>query len=168
MPKPPEAWLRGPVPGVPPALQPVAHALLQVREDLVPLLTGLSAEELWARPGSSAPIGYHVAHLTGSLGRLFTYARGDSLTADQVAILAAEKTVADARPPVATLLAQLEGQLDRAMAALRATPEDALYHPREVGRARLPSSTIGLLCHAAEHSARHAGQIITLARVLRK
>ena len=30
----PEVWLRGPLPAVPPLLQPVAHALLQAREEL--------------------------------------------------------------------------------------------------------------------------------------
>ncbi len=30
-----------------------------------------------------------------------------------------------------------------------------------------PSTTLGLIFHAAEHSARHAGQIVTLASVVR-
>ena len=30
----PEVWLRGPLPDVPPLLQPVAHALLQAREEV--------------------------------------------------------------------------------------------------------------------------------------
>ena len=42
----------------------------------------------------------------------------------------------------------------------------ALLLPREVGRAKLPSNTIGLIFHAAEHSSRHAGQVVTLARVV--
>src|SRR5688572_6883060 len=67
MAKPPEVWLRGPVDGIPPALQPVAHALLQVREDLPVLLQTLTHDQLWARPGNSAPIGFHVVHLAGSL-----------------------------------------------------------------------------------------------------
>ena len=96
-------WLRGPVPSIEPLLQPVAHALLQVAEDL-----------------------------TGSLDRLFTYARGESLNATQ----------------------------------LRTTRADALLETREVGRAKLPSNTLGLLFHAAEHSTRHAGQIVTLRRVV--
>jgi len=43
---------------------------------------------------------------------------------------------------------------------------DSLLQPREVGRKRLPSTTLGLIFHAAEHSARHAGQIVTLVRVV--
>jgi hypothetical protein len=44
--------------------------------------------------------------------------------------------------------------------------ETLLLH-RDVGRKRLPSTTLGLIFHAAEHSARHAGQIVTLASVVR-
>ena len=32
-----EAWLRGPVPGVAPVLQPAAHALIQANEDVAAL-----------------------------------------------------------------------------------------------------------------------------------
>jgi uncharacterized damage-inducible protein DinB len=32
--KQPEAWLRGPLPGIDPALMPAAHALVQAREDI--------------------------------------------------------------------------------------------------------------------------------------
>jgi uncharacterized damage-inducible protein DinB len=35
-----------------------------------------------------------------------------------------------------------------------------------VGRGRLPSTVLGLLVHAAEHSTRHMGQAITTARIL--
>jgi hypothetical protein len=42
-----------------------------------------------------------------------------------------------------------------------------VFTTRAVGRAQLPSTVIGLLFHGAEHSARHAGQIATLAKVVR-
>jgi uncharacterized damage-inducible protein DinB len=45
-------------------------------------------------------------------------------------------------------------------------PPDSLLQNREVGRKRLPSTTLGLIFHAAEHSSRHAGQIVTLTRVV--
>jgi uncharacterized damage-inducible protein DinB len=32
--------------------------------------------------------------------------------------------------------------------------------------AHLPSTTIGLLYHAAEHTVRHAGQVLTTAKIL--
>jgi uncharacterized damage-inducible protein DinB len=49
---------------------------------------------------------------------------------------------------------------------LRTVQPDSLLLPREVGRKRLPSTTLGLIFHAAEHSSRHAGQIVTLARIV--
>jgi uncharacterized damage-inducible protein DinB len=50
---------------------------------------------------------------------------------------------------------------------LSALPREALLQPRDVGRKKLPSTTLGLILHAAEHSSRHAGQIVTLARIVR-
>ena len=37
---------------------------------------------------------------------------------------------------------------------------------QKVGRAGLPTTTLGLLFHAAEHSTRHAGQAISTAKIL--
>ena len=53
----PEVWLRGPVDSVPALLQPVAHALLQAREDVTALVAGLPAARLWDRPGGAASAG---------------------------------------------------------------------------------------------------------------
>jgi uncharacterized damage-inducible protein DinB len=164
---PPEVWLRGPVPGIQPLLQPAAHTLLQVGEDVLPIVQDLTPDQLWARPGGAAAIGFHLAHLPGSLDRLLTYSRGESLSAEQFARLAAERTVHDDRPELSKLLATFQAGLDSAIAYLRTVPDDALLTPREVGRKRLPSTTLGLIFHAAEHSARHAGQIVTLTRVVR-
>jgi hypothetical protein len=50
---------------------------------------------------------------------------------------------------------------------VRNTPESALTEPRGVGRAQLPSTVIGLLVHAAEHTLRHVGQMITTNRITR-
>src|SRR5205814_9329485 len=82
-------WLRGPMAGVPALLQPVAHALVDAVEDVQKVVPPLSAQEIAARPGGAAPIAYHVTHAIGSLDRLFTYARGESLTALQMATLTA-------------------------------------------------------------------------------
>src|SRR5262245_30783575 len=85
---PPEVWLRGPVPDIPPLLQPVAHALLQAREEVHSIMRGFPEERLWERPGGAASAGFHLQHLTGVLDRLFTYARGASLNDDQLSALA--------------------------------------------------------------------------------
>jgi hypothetical protein len=163
---PVEVWLRGPVPGIQPLLQPAAHTLLQVGEDVIPIVEHLTPTELWARPGGAAAIGFHLAHLPGSLERLLTYSRGEALTPEQLARLAAERTVHDDRPELGQLLERFRAGLDKAIDYLRTVPEDALLTPREVGRKRLPSTTLGLIIHAAEHSARHAGQIVTLTKVV--
>src|SRR3954467_8034915 len=162
----PEVWLRGPIEGIPPLLQPAAHTLIQVGEDLLPIVENLEPTRLWARPGSSASIGFHLTHLPGSLERLLTYSRGESLTAEQLAALAAERTVDQDRPELSFMLARFRNGLEAALTYLRTVPADRLLQPREVGRKRLPSTPLGLIFHAAEHSARHAGQIVTLTRVL--
>jgi uncharacterized damage-inducible protein DinB len=65
------------------------------------------------------------------------------------------------------LLTELRAGIDAALSQIRSTNPDSLVEPRSVGRAALPSTVIGLLFHAAEHTTRHAGQVITTARVLR-
>ena len=37
-------------------LQPVAHALMQVAEETPEVLVGLSADQIWARPGGAASL----------------------------------------------------------------------------------------------------------------
>jgi len=161
-----EVWLRGPIEGIQPLLQPAAHTLAQVGEDVLPIVENLEPTRLWARPGNAASIGFHLAHLPGSLDRLLTYSRGESLSAEQLAALAAERTVDQDRPELSFLLARFRNGLEAAMRYLRAVPPESLLQSREVGRKRLPSTTLGLIFHSAEHSARHAGQIVTLTRVV--
>jgi uncharacterized damage-inducible protein DinB len=164
---PAEVWLRGPIEGILPLLQPAAHAILQAREDVLPVVTGLPADLLWLRPGGAAAIGFHLLHLPGSLDRLLTYSRGAALSAEQFAQLAAERTAYADRPALPHLLARFAAGIDSALAYLHSVPEPSLLSPREVGRKRLPSTTLGLIFHAAEHSSRHAGQIVTLSQVVR-
>lgn len=162
----PEVWLRGPVDGIPSLLQPVAHALLQCREEITASVAALSPADLFARPGGVASIGFHVRHAGGSLDRLFTYARGEQLSPDQMGFLRSEGDSRDDPGAAAALVAEFDATVERALAQLRATREDGLLKPRFVGRARLPSTELGLLFHAAEHTQRHAGQIVTTARLV--
>lgn len=161
----PEAWLRGPVEGVPVQLQPVAHALVQALDEVECAAAPLFPDELGARPGGAASVGFHLRHLAGSIDRLLAYARGEPLSEAQFAFLAAEEVEAGAG--AAEGLAAVRAAVGRALDQLRATPEETLDEPREVGRARLPSSVRGLLYHVGEHTARHAGQVVTTARVVR-
>jgi hypothetical protein len=162
----PEPWLRGPVPGIPPLLQPVAHALVLAMEDVRRTVDPLSVAHLWARPGGASSVGFHVRHASGSLDRLFTYARGEALSNEQLAFLACEGEPGSPPPEAAALAQEFERQVDRALSQLRDTPESTLLEPRGVGRLQLPSTVLGLLVHTAEHTQRHVGQIITTARIV--
>jgi len=161
---PPEVWLRGPIDGVPPLLQPVAHGLRQCREELERLLAGMNVERIWRVNGEAASIGFHVLHACGSLDRLFTYARGAALSEAQRQVLAQESQP-DPALTAEDLLAAFEAAVARAIDQLRETPEAALTDERLVGRAQLPSTVIGLLFHAAEHTQRHVGQAVTTSKL---
>jgi hypothetical protein len=50
---------------------------------------------------------------------------------------------------------------------MRATPTPKLHEKRTVGRKALPTTVFGILFHIGEHSARHAGQVVTLSKVVR-
>jgi uncharacterized damage-inducible protein DinB len=160
-------WLRGPVDGVLPALQPVAHALIDADEDVRKALALLTPEQLRTRPGAAASAAFHVKHAMGSLDRLFTYARGESLSDAQLATLASEKPMDVSGLEPKSLAREFSAAIERAHAQLRRTTEAELLTVRLVGRAKVPSNTIGLLVHAAEHTARHVGQLMTTVKVVR-
>jgi uncharacterized damage-inducible protein DinB len=159
-------WLRGPVEGIHPLLQPVVHALIDADEDVRKVVTPLSAAQVNERPAGAASVAYHVTHAMGSLDRLFTYARGDTLSEVQLATLAAEKTRDLSALTGAWLASDFSTAIQRAFVQLRATKESDLQVTRLVGRAQVPSNTLGLLFHAAEHTARHVGQIVTTAKIV--
>ena len=161
---PPEVWLRGPLPDIPALLQPVAHAVIQAREDVDRLVASLSPSRLWERPAGAASAGFHLQHLAGVLDRLFTYARGEALNAEQLADLQREGQPSDVTIP--ELLSRLHHQVELSLAQLRKTDVATLTEPRVVGRGKLPSTVIGLLFHAAEHVQRHTGQLMVTIRVL--
>jgi len=162
----PEVWMRGPIEGVDPMLMPVAHALIQVREDLEELVSSIPAGQVWQRPGGAASIGFHVRHLGGALDRLFTYARGERLSDAQKAAFQAEGEPGEPPARLEDLVHEAQAQIDRALEQLRRTNRDQVLDFRGVGRQQLPSNVLGLLFHAAEHSTRHAGQLITTAKIL--
>lgn len=162
-----EAWLRGPITGIDPFLMPAAHALAQAHEELEGAVAGLSEEEVWARPGGVAAIGFHLRHLAGSTDRLSSYARGESLTAEQMAVLRGEGEPGDPPAGAAELLAGAQAAIDAVLAQIAATPRESLLEARGVGRKQVPSTVLGLLFHIAEHAARHVGQVVTTAKIVR-
>jgi uncharacterized damage-inducible protein DinB len=161
----PEVWLRGPVAGVPGPLQPIAHALLQAREETRSLLQDFPEELVWIRPAGVASVGFHLQHITGVVDRLFTYARGESLSGEQREALDREEHRPESGGSIHDLLDAFDAQVDRALSQLRAMPADILGEPRLVGRQQLPSTVMGLVFHAAEHVQRHEGQLVVTARV---
>jgi uncharacterized damage-inducible protein DinB len=162
----PEVWMRGPIADIDPMLMPVAHALVQVQEDLAQLIPLVPDDRVWARPGGAASIGFHVRHLGGALDRLLTYARDESLNDAQKAALRAESVPEDPAPSLADVVRDTSAAIERALDQLRRTNRDQLFDARGIGRAKLPSNVLGLLFHAAEHSTRHAGQALTTAKIL--
>jgi hypothetical protein len=161
-----EWWQRGPVDGVPATLQPVAHILLQVRDSTTELVDNLTIEQWNARPAGVASPAFHVRHITGVIDRLFTYARGETLSDSQFSLLRAEG--ADLVPAdVAGILTALSERVEMALDQLCATDPATLGEYRAVGRAQLPSTVIGCLVHGAEHAMRHVGQLSVTVRVVR-
>jgi len=146
---------------------PVAHALIQAREDLHAAASEITNEQLRMRPGGAASIGLHLRHIAGSIDRLLTYAAGRQLSPEQLDAARAEPHIDDASASAGELLAGVDRAIDRVLEVVRATKEDELLAPREVGRARLPSNVLGLLFHIAEHTQRHTGQTIVTSKVVR-
>jgi hypothetical protein len=161
-----EWWQRGPIDGVPPALQPVAHILLQVRDEVGPLVDGLTAAQWNARPAGVASAAFHVRHMTGVIDRLFTYANQIALSEEQLLALRAEGVEIDGAGSAAALDA-LSARIDLAIGQLRMVDPSTLADFRGIGRARLPSTVIGCLVHAAEHAMRHVGQLSVTTRIVR-
>ena len=162
-----EVWQRGPLPEIPPLLQPAGHALLQAREEINTYMQNFPAALLWIKPAGMASTGFHLQHLSGVLDRVFTYARAETLSEQQFAQLAEEGKDAAHGYTVQELLGRFNQQVDQAMEQLRHTSESTLTEYRGIGRAGLPSTVIGLLFHAAEHTMRHVGQLMVTAAVVK-
>jgi uncharacterized damage-inducible protein DinB len=160
-----EAWQRGPVEGVPPLLQPVAHALTQAAEDAAAYTQNLPQHLLWKRPANLASVGFHLLHIRGVIDRLFTYARGEGLSREQLEALANEKE-SPASLQVSDLVQALNLQVEQAMVQLKNTSQATLADPRSIGREQIPTTVAGLFFHAAEHAQRHIGQLLVTARIL--
>ena len=141
----PELWLRGPLPGIPKMLQPVAHALLQAREEVNLITANFPDALLWNKPAGVASVGFHLQHLAGVIDRLFTYARGESLSQEQKSALAAES-----RPStgihVQELVHKFNVQVDKAIYLLGVTEEQTLAPRCGEGKASFYCDWIALSC----------------------
>ncbi len=160
-----EVWLSGPICGIPSLIQPVAHALLQAREEIEDLMKDFKDGDLWPKPAGLASVAFHLQHMRGVLDRLFTYARAQQLNSAQLAELAAEGTFNKTLTTQQLVTAFIE-QVSSSINELMLVNEAQLLQTRGVGRANIPSTMLGLYVHAAEHTMRHLGQLLVTVKVV--
>jgi len=163
----PEAWLQGPVPSVPALLQPVAHALIQAKEEINELMKDFDESMLWKKPAGLASPGFHLQHIVGVQDRLFSYAKGEMLNEQQLQYLKAEGAENNAIN-IAGFLENLDAQTERSIKQLSHTDVNTLTETRGVGRKQIPSTVLGLLFHTAEHTMRHTGQLLVTVKILQQ
>lgn len=161
----PEYWLRGPIDGIPALLQPAAHALLQANDEIHEFLKDFPDDLLWEQPAGIASVAFHLQHIPGVLDRLFTYAAGGSLSSEQLKYLS-EEGLQNEKLTVGYLLENLDTQVLTSLNKLKQINAEDLTTFRGVGRKQLPSTVIGLIFHAAEHTMRHTGQLLVTAKVV--
>lgn len=162
-----EVWMRGPIAGLAPLLQPVAHAILQAREEVNLMMIDFPNELIWEKPSGVASVAFHLQHLSGVLDRLFTYANNQILNEDQLELLALESDDTQ-HLTVKGLLTRFNNQVNKSLTQLKNIDEKTLLEPRGIGRKQIPTNQLGLLFHAAEHTQRHVGQLLVTVRVLKK
>lgn len=163
--KQPEVWMRGPIPQVPTLLQPVAHAILQVNEDIQKIDSDKYDKQLWIKPYGMASIGFHLQHIAGVIDRLMTYSRGETLNEEQFDALSQEGQRND-NLCLEDLKTHVERTVEDFIESLKKVNPDSLEEERFLGRKRIPTTQIWLLFHAAEHAQRHYGQLLVTLNLL--
>ncbi|MBC6489771.1 DinB family protein [Flavihumibacter stibioxidans] len=158
-PSEPEWWQRGPVDGVIPELQPVAHALLQARDEINAVVSDFPESHLWIPLHEMASVAFHLQHIVGVIDRLFTYANGQTLSEEQMAYLKEEGVKKDGLT-LPVLVKKLNERVDQAIRELKKFQPGTATTERFIGRKKIPTTEIGLLFHAAEHTMRHTGQLL--------
>ena len=161
----PEYWLRGPVEGIPALLQPAAHALLQTRLEARTYTQNFDEGLLWDKPHGRASIGFHLQHIAGVIDRMLTYSKQKPLSKKQLDYLHQEGNPNQAIG-LEDLLLYLETKIDEALLYFEKLEGEDLTKFRSVGRKELPSTLLGILFHAAEHSQRHIGQLLVSVSAL--
>lgn len=143
---------------------PVFFSFAQVRQDLAKYAAGVSEEAVW-RLIDGASLGFHLKHIAGSVDRLTTYLMGGQLAPRQLEEL---KHESEPHGSASELVTAVNQQLARSEEQLRQLDPATLYDARSVGRRALPTTVLGLIVHLCEHTQRHLGQAITLAKMLRQ
>jgi len=159
-----EPWLSGTHAEVPAVGRAVLHAFDLALDDLTKWTEGLTDAEVHAQPLGLTTIAFHLRHIARSTDRLLSYAEGNQLTAGQLAALKAEQA---GEETLAALLAEVKASFSNAAERVRALATADFEVFRGVGRKQLPTCIGGALIHVADHTQRHAGQVVTTAKVLR-
>ena len=160
-----EAWLGGKLENFSDVKMPAAHALAHAKYE-IENSTDLSAEELSIRPNGAPSAAFHLKHIAGSIDRLLTYARGENLSEKQFEFLKNE-TPENANEDFAKLKFEAAESINEALEYLKTISEEKLFDTRTVGREKLETNVFGLLFHIAEHTARHVGQFVTTAKIVK-
>jgi uncharacterized damage-inducible protein DinB len=159
----PEPWLRATLMEVPAVIRAVLHALELAGEDAERWCGDMTGVELNAGPAGLPSVAFQLRHISGGVDRLLTYAEGRELSQEQMAELGREAE--GAMPHV--LLREFGKSMERASQRVRNFIGADLETERFVGRRRLPTTLGGLLVHIAEHTQRHAGQMVTTVKVVK-
>ncbi|HEY5407155.1 MAG TPA: DinB family protein [Ginsengibacter sp.] len=163
-----EVWQRGPLENMPILLQPIAHALLQAQEEVNEMMIGFPENLLWEKPFGVASPAFHLQHLTGVLDRLFTYAKKQPLSSQQLERLSIEGNQTQTSSSMTELIDLFNKQVDISIHELRNIKTDTITETRTIGRKLIPTTLIGLYVHAAEHTMRHTGQLLVTITILKE
>lgn len=159
-----EPWMRGTHGELDGVQRAVVHALEQAAEDGERWAAGLTTEEMHARPAGLASVAFHLRHIVRSLDRLLCYAEDRVLDQRQLTALTTEMEPGQAAEGV---MREFREGVTKAAERVRAFEPERYGEARGIGRARLPTTVVGLLIHCAEHTQRHVGQMVTTAKVVR-
>jgi hypothetical protein len=162
-----EVWQRGPIENVPDLLQPVAHALLEVGEEVRSIMDGFPENLLWQKPAGVASPAFHLQHINGVIDRLFTYARKELLSKEQMHSLSLEGDKVNISLSMEQMILALDQRIILAINQLKTTNDETLTEKRGIGRKQVPTTLMGLFVHAAEHSMRHLGQLLVTVKMLK-
>ena len=161
-----EVWMRGPISGISPFLQPVAHALLQIDEDIQKQLTDEIEPYLWIRPFEMANIAFHIQHIVGVIQRMVIYSKGESLTEEELQEIKLEG-IQNPEINNEVLKNRLHEVIEQTVRYLKSIDPNTLADERFLGRKKIPTTQIGLLFHAAEHGQRHYGQLLVTIKTVK-
>src|SRR5208283_3429203 len=132
-----EPWLQGTLTEVPVVARATLHALELAKRDITKWTGSLSDDELNQRPLGIAPLAFHVRHIARSVDRLLTYAEGQQLRPEQLALLKSELESGATRDE---LFEELTTAFELSARRIRAIADSDLSAKREVGSKKLPTA----------------------------